>query len=98
MKIFKIVKELHFEKKYYNILEVILKFQIGSCNLISLFSLRGNRLIYLPEEIGRLSRLKILNLTSNMLKCLPYSISKLKELQALWLAENQVGHETRIFY
>jgi leucine-rich repeat protein SHOC2 len=57
-----------------------------------LFSLRGNRLIYLPEEIGRLSRLKILNLSSNMLKHLPYSISKLKELQALWLAENQVKY------
>jgi Leucine-rich repeat (LRR) protein len=53
------------------------------------FSLRANRLLYLPEEISRISKLRVLNLSSNNLRLLPYSISKLRELQALWLAENQ---------
>ena len=64
--------------------------QLGSCNGITVLSLRSNKLEYLPDEIGRIPRLRVLNLSDNRLNYLPFSITRLKELQALWLSENQV--------
>lgn len=63
--------------------------ELGSCNSLSILSLRGNRLTEIPAEIGHLSNLKVLNLVDNQLKHLPVSILKLDKLSALWLATNQ---------
>jgi Leucine-rich repeat (LRR) protein len=64
-------------------------FQLGSCNGLTILSLRGNNLTYIPDELGRIPRLRVLNLSVNKICNLPFSLTKLKQLQALWLAENQ---------
>ena len=66
-------------------------FQLGSCSGITVLSLRGNNLTYIPDELGRIPRLRVLNLSSNKLSFLPFTMVKCKELQALWLSENQVN-------
>ena len=64
---------------------------MGSCNGLTVLSLRSNRIQYVPDELGRIPRLRVLNLSGNRIRFLPYSLIKLKQLQALWLAENQVS-------
>jgi len=66
--------------------------QLGSCQRLTILSLRTNNLSSIPDEVGRIPNLHVLNLTDNKLRNLPFGLMKLKHLTALWIADNQVCH------
>ena len=64
--------------------------ELGSCQKLTVLSVRKNKLERLPPEIGQLSRLRVVNVSCNRLLHLPVSMLKLQPaLAALWLSEAQ---------
>ncbi|KAH9494868.1 hypothetical protein Btru_015866 [Bulinus truncatus] len=73
---------LHLNLDYNGIAEIPTGLA-EALQVLEIFSLKGNRLRFLPDDIGHVHSLKVLFVNLNIISVLPESLHRLKKLQVL---------------